>query len=205
MVKPEQNLVAAVQLAQGDAQAAFANASAVIARIDAVKVPANDLGSSILQNNMLSGSLRTAATAALRLGHYSQAEALGRRWQVLPPNSRSEDDPKERSSAATAVLANAVALQGRTDEALAILQPALAFYRQEQQAGASGTTFRGDYAYALYVSALTFASDSDRPKREAALNQAANLIAGASAEARNLANMREVSGLIASARVAKRG
>jgi tetratricopeptide (TPR) repeat protein len=203
MVKPEQNLLAAVQLAQGDAQAALTNASAALARIDAANVPESDVGSSILQNNMLSGTLRTAATAALRLGHYAQAESLARRWLALPPNSRSEDDPRERSSAAAAVLANAVALQGRTDEARTILQPALAFYQQEQQAGASGTTFRGDFAYALYVSALTAASDA--AKREAALNAAETLIQGASAEAQGLADMRQLSGMLAKTRAAKQG
>jgi tetratricopeptide (TPR) repeat protein len=181
----------------------LANASAVIARIDAVKVPAGDMGSSITQNNMLNGSLRTAATAALRLGHYPQAEALARRWLALPPNSRSEDDPKQRSSAAAVVLANAVVLQGRTDEARTILQPALAYYQQEQQAGARGTTFRGDYAHALYVSALTSASDP--AKREAALDTAATLIQGASPQAQGLADMRRLSGLIAGARGPKRG
>jgi tetratricopeptide (TPR) repeat protein len=202
MAKPEQSLLAAIQLAQGDAQAAFANASAVIDRLDAVKVPASDVGSSTTQNNMLSGGLRTAATAALRLGHYPQAEALARRWLALPPNQRSEDDPKERSSAAAATLANAVALQGRSDEARAALQPALAYYRQEQQAGANGTNFRGEYAYALYVSALTL--DSDPVQRKAALDAATALIQGASPEAQALSDMRQLSGLIASARVAKR-
>jgi tetratricopeptide (TPR) repeat protein len=202
MAKPEQSLLAAIQLAQGDAQAAFANASAVIGRIDAVKVPASDVGSSITQNNMLNGGLRTAATAALRLGHYPQAEALARRWLALPPNPRSEDDPKQRSSAAAATLAIAVALQGRSDEARRILQPALAYYRQEQQAGANGTTFRGDYAYALYASALTM--DSDPVQRKAALDAATALIQGASPEAQALSDMRQLSGLIASARVAKR-
>jgi hypothetical protein len=121
----------------------------------------------------------------------------------LPPVPTSEDDPKLRSSAASAALAHALALQGRTDEARTILQPALAYYRQEQQAGASGTTFRGDHAYALYVSALTLGSDP--AKRDAALATAETLIRGASAEAQALADIREVSGLIAAARVSKRG
>ncbi|HZV24468.1 MAG TPA: hypothetical protein VFF93_11955 [Luteimonas sp.] len=203
LAAPEQRLAPAIQLAEGDAQAAFTNASAVVARIDAVKVPADDVGSSILQNNMLNGNLRAGAIAALRLGRYPQAEALARRWLALPPNPRSEDDPKERTSAAAAVLANALAVQGHTDEARTILQPALAYYQQEQQAGASGTTFRSDYAYALYVSALTL--DSDPARRAAALDAAATLVQGASAEAQALSDMRELSGLIATARAAKRG
>jgi tetratricopeptide (TPR) repeat protein len=203
LAKPEQSIGSAVQLLEGATQVAFANASAVLDRVGAVKVPVDDVGSTNLKNNLLSGNLRTAAVAALRLGRYPQAEALARRWLALPPNSSSEDDPRLRTSAASAVLANAVALQGRADEARTILQPALAFYQQEQQAGASGTTFRLNHAYALYVSALTVASDP--AKRQAVLNQAATLIEGASAEAQALADMREVSGLIAAARSAKRG
>ena len=203
LVTPEQGLGSAIQLAQGDNQAAFTSASAVIARVGAVKVAADDVGSSILQNNILNGNLQTAAIAALRLGHYPQAETLARRWSALPPNAASEDDPKLRTSAASAVLAHAVALQRRPDEARTILQPALAYYRQEQQAGASGTTFRGDYAYALYVSALLL--DADPSKREATLNAAAALIKGASAQAQALSQMREMSGLIAAAHGSTRG
>ena len=203
LVTPEQSIASAIQLTEGATQAAFTNASAVIARVGAVQVPADDLGSSILKNNLLNGNLRTAAIASLRLGRYPQAETLARRWIALPPDPRSEDDPRLRSSAAATILAHAVALQGRTDEARTILQPALAHYQQEQQAGAKGTTFRSDYSYALYVSALTLASDP--AKREAALNAGQTLIQGASAEAQALADMREVSGLIAAARAAKRG
>jgi tetratricopeptide (TPR) repeat protein len=203
LARAEQGIGSAVQLAGGDSQAAFTNATAVIDRIEAVKVPADDVGSMNLQSNILSSNLRTAAMAAMRLGRYPQAEALARQWLALPPNPASEDDPRARTSSASALLAHALAMQGRADEARTILQPALDYYGKEQQAGAHGTTFRGDYAYALYASALTLASEP--AKRQAALNQAANLIAGASAEARNLADMRELSGLIAAAPTAKGG
>jgi hypothetical protein len=55
----------------------------------------------------------------------------------------------------------------------------------------------------LYVSALTLGSDP--AKREAALATAETLIRGASTEAQALADIREVAGLIAAARVSKRG
>jgi tetratricopeptide (TPR) repeat protein len=203
LAHPAQSLGSAVQLLEGANQAAFSNASAVVDRVNAVAIPSDDVGSANMKNNILYGNLSTATFAALRLGRYPQAESLARRWLALPPIPTSEDDPKLRSSAASAGLANAVALQGRTDEARRILQPALAYYRQEQQAGAKGTTFRGDYAYALYVSALTLASDP--AQREAALDAAETLIRGASAEAQALADMREVSGLIAAARAPKHG
>jgi hypothetical protein len=94
-------------------------------------------------------------------------------------------------------------MQGRTNEARSILQPALAYYQQEQAAGAGETSFRGDYAYALYVHALTFTGD--QAKREAALDQAASLVAGASTEARALSDMRALSGAITVAREPKHG
>ena len=202
LANPEQGVASAVRLFQDAPQAALADASAVIARVDAVKVPADDFGASILANNLLTGNLRTAATAALRLGRHAQAEALARRMLALPLDPTTEDDPRDRSSAARTLLAEAVARQGRTGEAQSILQPALDYYQQEQQAGEAGTTFRGSYAYALYVSAL--ASDSDPAKREAALTAASALIKGASPEVQALADMRHLSDLIAGLRGGKR-
>jgi len=203
LVKPEQAIGSAVRLFGGAAQAGLADATAVIARIDAVKVPTDDFGSSILASNLLASNLRTAATAALRLERYPLAESLARRSIALPLNPTSEDDPRDRSSTASVTLANAVARQGRIAEARSILQPALAYYGEEQQAGETGTSFRGDYAYALYVSALTLPDEAGR--RAAALDQAASLIAGASTEAQALSDMRELSRLIATARAPAHG
>ncbi|MFL6592592.1 MAG: hypothetical protein ACJ8GK_07800 [Luteimonas sp.] len=202
LVKPEQGVGSAVRLFGGAAQAGLADATAVIARIDAVKVPADDFGSSILASNLLASNLRTAATAALRLGRYPLAESLARRSLALPLNPTSEDDPRDRSAPAGVALADAVARQGRIGEARSILQPALAYYGEQQQAGETGTTFRVDYAYALYVSAMTL---SDEPgRRTAALDQAGALIAGASSEAQSLSDFRELSRLIAVARASAR-
>jgi hypothetical protein len=103
----------------------------------------------------------------------------------------------------SSVLADAVAMQGRNDEAQKTLQPALAYYREQLHAGANGTRFRHDYAYALYVSAIAQSTDAAGAKqRKAELAAAAAQIAGASAEAQRLADMRYVSGLIAAARTA---
>ncbi|MFI4968610.1 MAG: hypothetical protein ACHP7D_00235 [Lysobacterales bacterium] len=194
-----------LELIEGAAQAALTHATAVIDRVDAVKLSADNVASVIMRDNMLVGNLATASAAAVRLGRYAQAEALARRWLAVPSNATSDADPKIRTSRAQSVLARAITMQSRPDEAQKILQPALDYYGKEQQAGAQGTTFRHDYAYALYVSALAYAVDSDRAKREAALNDAAKLIDGASAEAQRMAAMREVSGLIAAARAAKHG
>jgi hypothetical protein len=104
------------------------------------------------------------------------------------------------------MLAHAVALQGRSDETRTILQPALAYYEGEQKGGAHETTFRRDYAYALYVDALARGRDTDsRTKRDAELAEAGTLIAGASVEVQKLSTIRELSDLIAAARAGTSG
>jgi hypothetical protein len=205
LVDPGQSLEAALQLAEGAPQGAFRNASEVINRIEAIKTPRGTSGY-LLKRNLLGGMLDTASAAALRLGHYTHAESLARRWLALPVNPTSEADARNDSSRARATLAQAIAMQGRNQEAKRILQPALAYYTSEQKAGADGTTFRHDYAYALYVSAIAEPNDAAATRqREAALNQSAALIGGASPEAQKMADMRRVSGLISAARTSPRG
>ena len=92
-------------------------------------------------------------------------------------------------------------MQGRDAEARETLQPALDYYAQQFKADAQGTTFRHDYAYALYVSAITQPADAaGRKQRKNDLAEASKLIAGASKEARQLTNMRYVANLISEAR-----
>lgn len=63
------------------------------------------------------------------------------------------------------------------------------------------STFRHDYALAVYVGALKQpATAACRKQRQADLAQAVKLIAGASAQAQHLSDMRYVSGLVAQAR-----
>jgi hypothetical protein len=190
-----------LQFVEGDVQAAYTNASAVIASLDKVKVPAGDGNTERTKNNMLRGTLGTAAAAAIRLGHYADAETLARRLQGVPTDPGDNSPLGEYASRASTMTAHAVALQGGVDEARKLLEPALAYYQSEQQGGAHGTTFRRDYAYALYVSALARPEDAGgRAKRGAELAEAAALIAGASAEAQKLSSLREVADLIAAAR-----
>ncbi|HQR49895.1 MAG TPA: hypothetical protein PL152_11200, partial [Steroidobacteraceae bacterium] len=74
-------------------------------------------------------------------------------------------------------------------------------YKRERAANASGTLFRRDYAEALYAYALAQPGDAaGREARQAALTQASELVAGASAEARQTVEMRELAGWIAEAR-----
>jgi hypothetical protein len=211
---PRRQLAAAVekgrgsrlQLIAGDLQAAFSNASAALTQIEQVKIPEHDTNSTIMRNNMARGNLQVAALAALRLGHAAQAEELARRRIAMPVDPTSEEDAQEAAASDQSVLAHAIALQGRRDEARTALKPALDYYRHQQQADAHGTTFRHDFAYALYVSALARADDGEgRMQRDAELAEAAKLIDGASAEAKRLAYMREVAGLVAASRATPRG
>ncbi|MBS0556185.1 MAG: hypothetical protein JSR27_02095 [Proteobacteria bacterium] len=189
-----------LQLLEGEPKIALASATTVVAHVEPIQVPADNTVGVNLRINMLRGNLATAAHAALQLGDYAQAEALARKWSQVPPPPFNEDDPRESTSANATVLANAVSMQGRHDEANKILQPALAYYREEQQAGAHGTNFRHDFAYALYVSAIAAPADAaGRKQRGSDLGAAAKLIAGATPEAQKLASMRYVSGLIAAA------
>jgi tetratricopeptide (TPR) repeat protein len=195
-----------VQLIEGDTQDAFSNASAATAAIDKVKVPQADANSKRARDNYLRATLTTAAEAAIRLGRYAEAETLTRRLQTVPDDPTSGDDPQVRAGREAAMLAHAVTMQGRGDEARTILEPALAYYGREQKAGASGTTFRRDHAYALYVSALAQPADAaGRARRSADLAEAAKVLGGASAEAMQLAEMRELAGWIATARAAPKG
>jgi hypothetical protein len=97
-------------------------------------------------------------------------------------------------------------LQQRADEAQKTLQTALVYYRGELQSGAHDTRFRHDFAYALYVDAIAQPVDAaGASQRSNDLKDATAQIDGASDEAKKLADMREVAGLIASARAASGG
>jgi hypothetical protein len=194
--------LAQARLAQntGGNQAALTSASAVLNQIDKVQIPANT-NAARAHDNMARGGLSTATIAAIRLGQYADAEKFARRLGEVPTDPTDDRDPQEQASRVAGWLAHAVMKQGRGEEARSIIAPALAYYEREQKAGAKGTTFRRDYAYALYVSALAQADDSGgRAKRDADLGEAAKVLGGVSAEARQLADFRELAGWIAAAR-----
>jgi tetratricopeptide (TPR) repeat protein len=190
---------ARLQLYGGDAGPAFERATATAGRARQVEVPASNRAGPTIRANFLRQVLMTAAAAALRVGRYAEAESASRERLELPPDVLSDADPDDEKARARAMLAHAVAKQGRAAEAREILQSALEHYRQAQKAGASGLTFRRDFAYTLYVSALA-ANGADRADRNAALAEAARAIAGVSAEARRLVDVRELSVWIATER-----
>ena len=81
-----------------------------------------------------------------------------------------------------------------------MLAPALEFYRIDLKTGAKGTSFRRDYAYALYVSALsqptTVAGQQQRAKDLAAANKQ---LKSMTEEAQNLAIIHRLATWIAAA------
>ena len=186
-----------LQLIAGQAQSAFALATADLARLDKLKFAADDDNARRSMQNVRRRDLGIAAGAALRLGRYPQTEALLRQLQAIPREGASGDDPQEANMGIATTLAHAIALQGRNAEAQKLLQPALDYYRKEQQAGAHGTSFRHDFAYALYASALTRAAGT--PERARDLTEASRLIDGASIEVRQMSFMRELTRWIAAA------
>jgi hypothetical protein len=196
----KQAVDARMQLIAGDTQTAFTNASIALEQIDKVKAGKN-AGAARAQDNMLRGSLTTAAMAAIRLGKFAEAESLARRLATVPNDPTNTADPQEQASRVASLLAHALARQGRGDEARTVLAPGLAHYEREQKAGAHGTTFRRDYAYALYVCAL---SRGDAASARADLAEAAKVLGGASSEARQLAEFRELAGWIAAAQASPR-
>jgi Novel STAND NTPase 1 len=194
-------LAGLLKMDEGVSQSALTDSTAALAQIRAINAPATDFNARRTKNQLLKAAYSIAARASVRLGRYAQAEPIAREWLAVVPGASQQTDPKKDEAEARTILAQAIALQGRTDEAREVLRPALDYYRQQLKGGAKGTTFRYDYAYALYVSAISQpAAAVGRRQRRADLAEASKLVTGASAQARDLALMRYVAGLVAHAR-----
>jgi serine/threonine protein kinase len=149
-------------------------------------------------------TLDDAAQAALSLGRFADAESAGR--MLLSPPSRTgvyserymdqPDDPVRGQ----VLLAHAAVGQGRKDEALKMLEPALAHYRETQAQGAAYIAFRQHFARALYVQALAEPGDNGGiARRREALDQATALLQGLSDEARQLHDSKQLASWITAA------
>ena len=192
---------ARIQLYAGDDQAALQAAAATADRTRQIKVAADDGQALGFRSNILRQLLITEGIAQIRLGRYADAERAAMERAGLPPNRFSEADPEDDRSRARVMRAHAVAKQGRNDEARKLVQPEIEYYRRAQKHGGKGLSFQRDLAYALYVDAIAQPGDpAGRAKKDANLAEAAQLIAGLSSEARQLMELREISGLIAAAR-----
>ena len=197
---------ARLHLLLGEFTPALDLSNEVLARLREVEVAEDDRFAKLTRDNVSRFALATSAQAALRLGRYAEAEAASRERLAVPPNLNADADPQDEKSRATVVLAHAIAAQGRGAEALELLAPVLDGYRAEQKAGASGTNFQRDLAYALFVEAIAQPMDATgRARRNAALATAQREFDALSSEARQLSDVRDLGGWISKERGAAAG
>jgi len=194
---------ARLQLLLGEFTPALDVSKEVLARLREVEVAADDRLAKLTRDNVSRFALATSALAALRLGRYAEAETASRERLAVPPNLNADADPQDEKSRATVVLAHAIAAQGRGAEALELIAPVLDGYRAEQKAGASGTTFQRDLAYALFVEAIAQPMDATgRARRNAALAAAQREFDALTSEARQMSDVRDLGGWIGKERAA---
>ena len=194
---------ARLSLAAGNYAVAFAQASGVVARLDEFASSA-DRYVVLWKDDLLHGALETVTTAGLRLGKFADAEAAARRHDTLEPGNN--EDPEMHSAMRQVEMAQALTGQGRHDEARAALEPALVLLRDRTNAGTMGLDLRQNWAEALYVHALAQeAEPTGRAARAKALTEASAVLAGLSAEARQLRSVRALSDDISAARAKSGG
>jgi hypothetical protein len=192
---------ATLSLRSGEFAAAFDQASAAARNLEQLPIEEDDTAARLDRTEGLHWLLGIVGAAAIRLGRYEDAEAAARRHLALPPSALG--DPASHAAREQVHLAHALAAQGKDWDAAQVLAPALGYYQDKKQAGATGTSFRLDYAEALYVSALIQALDpAGRAARRQALDAAAAELSTASAEVRQLREARELARWIAEARSA---
>jgi len=192
---------ARTQLLLGDNLVSLEAANQVLADLRAVEVPADDRLALLNRDNFVRFALVTSTMAAVQLGRYAEAEAASRERLALPPNLDANADPQDEISRATVSLAHAMAAQGRGPEALDLLGPVIDGYRAEQKAGAGGTTFQRDLAYALFVEAIAQPADvAGRARRSAALAAAQREFDALSNEVQQLSDFRALGDWISEAR-----
>jgi hypothetical protein len=190
---------ARLELNLGDAKGALAQGSDAARKLEKMSIAEDNPSARLRRDLTLAWTLGVVTEAALRLGRNVDAEVAARRRLELPLSVLSS--PVADKARRQALLALAVAKQGRGAEAQGILAPALEYYARERKDGAGGTTFRLDYAEALYASALAQGADSaGRAAKQRDLAAGAELLAGASPEVQQLSLTRELAARIAAAR-----
>jgi hypothetical protein len=152
------------------------------------------------RDGVLRSALASATESALRLGRYAEAEAAARARLEVPITGVLFTDPEELLAETHVGLAHAIARQGRPAEALEVLEPELARYRARWQAGIRETRSQRSFAHALYVSAIAQPEDAaGQARRQAALAEAAEVLAALSAEARQTTDIRVLAEWLAAA------
>ena len=189
-----------LELALGDRETARSMALAVEAQIAQLEIGEDDRGTRNISRNMHRRVLAALAMAELGLGRHADAETASRRWLEVPREEIRVAGVQDFIARTQVRLAHAVAMQGRKEEALALLQPELERLRDEQARGASGVTLQEDLAYALLASAIAQPDDAaGAAQRDGMLAEAAELLDGLSAETRRLALHRQLRAWVADA------
>jgi len=196
-------LQARLDLDMGNNQAAFDQTTQIAGQLRALTFADGSSGGNFrdagaVRTNFLRNTLGLQTLAALRTGRYGEAEAAARERAGLPPNPFSEQDPQDEKSRAQVTLAHALVLQGRADDARAITEVEVARYRAELKQGALGLFFARDFAYALYVDALS--RPGSDPRRSANLAEALRQLDALGDEANRLGDVRELRNWIGAAR-----
>ncbi|MGL6224176.1 MAG: hypothetical protein ACRC6L_11390, partial [Steroidobacteraceae bacterium] len=196
-------LQARLDLDMGNDQAAFDQSTQVADRLRALTFADGTSGGNFrdagaVRTNFLRNTLGLQTLAALRTGRYGEAEAAARERAGLAPNPFSEQDPQDEKSRAQVTLAHALALQGRADDARAITEVEVARYRDGLKSGARGLFFAKDFAYALYVDALS--RPAGDPRRSAQLAEALRQLDAMGDEVNRLGDIRELRNWIGAAR-----
>lgn len=165
-------------------------------------------GQTVLNQQVRNDALRAnrvwRAESALRLGNHEEAVTTTREAIDKPLVGRSalmlaiqDDLARDKIRHGQALLA-----VDRRADALATLGEALAFYRTQQAAGATETSFRRDLARALYHLSRAQARDADGyAARRALLDEAAGVLHGLSFEAKQLAANKELIEWVTNARI----
>ena len=198
---------ARLSLRAGRYAAALDQSSAIVRRLDdlAAETASTDVAiQRRISSGPLHGLLEVVFSAAIRLGQYDVAEAAARRHDALPPGQVT--DPDLHKAARQVEIARALVGQGKRAEARATLEPALPLLRDRASTGTIALDMRQSLAEALHVAALAQADDpAGLAEKRRLLDQASAILAGASAEARQLRTARELSEEIATARQAPGG
>jgi hypothetical protein len=183
-------------------QAAFVSTNKAIGELNNIKISAGERNGNLIRDNFLRFAYKNGSDSAIQLGQYAKAETLARQRLAVPSDNRSSNNnPRIETNSARTVLAHSIIMQGRREDALKELEPALEYYRSELQAGAKGTTFRLDFAYALYVSALARQVNAEGIKlRTADLAEANKQLQGMTVEAQQLSTVHQMASWIAAVR-----
>jgi tetratricopeptide (TPR) repeat protein len=200
------------QIFEHDLDAAQADYAPVLARaqeIDARLRQFTDREASIMlaRDDALRRNQGWMVEAALRLGNFEQAASAAHQAIEKPIAGRLGPQGVKDSVARNRVrLGQALLGSGRTAEARAEFEQALAYYREQQKAGANGMGSRQDLARALYqLSQAQALDEAGVARRQALLAEAETVLLGMTFEAQQTLNGSELIQWVRKARAVAGG